>query len=331
MSTPPIVTEYAGPTPYKLTNVVTGTDIFSSNFYPNQISDLAVWLDGKDILGNGTNPNFGTNIPVWVNKASNSITVTQTNEEYKPSCAANNEGVFFNNNNIGVGENVKGFNTNYGTINNNETIFILLSNTTNSVNRYNLLYPSIGNGGRQLYLLSNSPSISQLTTGIRTEEETTNILVAGDVVEGEPTLVTSLNNSSDVKHYINGGIIGSAEATSYTGNSATLIGTDNYEGNQGFNGTISEIIIYSNAISDSDREKVESYLRWKWNSFTLDPSNPYATQAYSNVPPYPKINPNLIPPVPRNLYSGLPTLDSNNYPLIKNFIQLPNRLRNVMF
>jgi hypothetical protein len=112
----------------------------------------------------------------------------------------------------------------------------------------------------------------------------------------------------------------------------TLIGTDNYVGDNGFNGSISEIIIYSNAISDSDRQKVESYLYWKWENFTLNTSNPYTTQAYSNIVPlYPNINSNIIPPVPRNLFSGLPGLDSNNYPLIKNFIQLPNRLRNLMF
>ena len=37
MATPPIVTQYAGPTPYKLTNVETNINVFNSDFNPNQI------------------------------------------------------------------------------------------------------------------------------------------------------------------------------------------------------------------------------------------------------------------------------------------------------
>jgi hypothetical protein len=120
--------------------------------------------------------------------------------------------------------------------------------------------------------------------------------------------------------------------TPYTTGGNTLIGTDNYVGENGFNGSISEIIIYSNILSDDDRQKVESYLYWKWDTFTLNPLNPYANQAYSNVVSlYPSIDSNLIPAVPRDLFSGQPTLDSNDYPLIKNFITLPNTLQNVKF
>lgn len=335
MSTPPIVTQYAGPTPYKLTNVETNINVFNSYipFYPNQLSDLAIWLDGKDVLGNGTPLNFGDPIPVWANKAPNAITVTQTNEEYKPTYDTSETGVVFNNTNTGPLGNIKGFNTTYGSANNSETIFILLQYTANDSFNYNLLYPSIKDGGRQLSLLSNTSDTTKLKSAILTEEESVNILTDGIVV-GSPTLVSSWDDASTLIHYINGASTGSAEPLNpFTGVANTLIGTDNYEGNQGLLGTISEIIIYSNALSDSDRQKVESYLYWKWNkNFSLDPSNPYTTQAYSNQTYlYPNINSNLIPPVPRNLFSALPTLDSNNYPLIKNFIQLPNILKNTKF
>ena len=136
--------------------------------------------------------------------------------------------------------------------------------------------------------------------------------------------ITTLN--SDVKKLKNNNKVSDySNVPLWIGTSNPFVQNKNY-----FNGTISEIIIYSNALSVSDRQKVESYLRWKWNTFTLDPSNPYSAQAYSNYL-YPNIDSNLIPPVPRDLFSGEPTLDSNNYPLIKNFIQLPNRLKNSMF
>jgi hypothetical protein len=330
MSIPPIVTECAGPTPYKLTNVNTNVNVFFSDFYPNQLSDLAIWLDGSDINGNGSNPADGTPLNAWINKAPNLIDVKQTNPSFQPVYNSSRNSVIFTNTNSKTTKN--GFDTTYSS-GQNETVFILLSNTTTASN-YNLLYPTITNG-RQLYLLSNSDVQTTLTTAKRPE---LNLLESGVVAVETNTLVSSWSSNVDgcnvslsVNHYINGFLTGTfINSVQYATGGNTLIGTDNYVGDNGFNGSISEIIIYSNVLSDSDRQKVESYLRWKWGTFTLDPLNPYETQAYSNYI-YPNINSNIIPPVPRNLFSGLPTLDSNNYPLIKNFIQLPNRLRNVMF
>jgi hypothetical protein len=329
MSTPPpIVTQYGGPTPYKLTNVNTNLNVFFSNtpFYPNQLSDLAIWLDGKDINGNGTNPADGTALSSWFNKAPNSISVKQdTSPAYQPVFNSVT-GVVFTNPNDKSTKN--GFDTTYSSANINETIFILL-NIIITQSNYNLLYPTL-TGGRQLYLLSNTPLLTTLTTAKLSEE---NLLESG-IVENkvEATLVSSWNNNGNINHYIDGLLTGTDNKTPYTTGGNTLIGTDNYIGDNGFNGSISEIIIYSNVLSDSDRQKVESYLYWKWESFILNPLNPYITQAYSNVVSlYPSIDSNLIPAVPRDLFSGLPTLDSNDYPLIKNFITLPNTLQNVKF
>ena len=327
MATPPIVTQYAGPTPYKLTNVETNINVFNSDFNPNQISNLAIWLDGRDVFNNGSNnPADGVKMNYWANKAPNGITVTQTNELYRPNYGSYNLGVYFDNNNTGSSGNINGYNTTYTSANNNETIFILLKYATNNSVNYNLLYPSIADGGRQLSLESNAPTSFLLNTAILTGGGSTRELKVGSVTSYTNTLVSSWNDSIELRHYINGGLAGSTPPTTpFIGNANTLIGTDNYAGNEGLYGYISEIIIYSNALSDNDRQKVESYLYWKWLEFDLDNENPYKTK------PYPNINSNVIPPVPRNLFSGLPTLDSNNYPLIKNFIQLPNRLRNVMF
>ena len=331
MSVPPIVTQYAGPQPYKLNNVNTNINVFNSEFYPNQIADLAIWLDGTDIL-NGSNPADGTPIVNWSNKASNSITVRQTNATYQPVYNSARNSVVFSNDNNNIVNN--GLDTTYSSINPNETIFILLSNTT-SKNNYNLLYP-LSNGGRQIYLISNTVSQTKLITAQRPE---ITLLNSGDITSSNTTLITTWRNETidgcntnvNINHYINGLLTGGNTTTApYATGGDTLIGTDNYVGNNGFNGTISEIIIYSNALSDSDRQKVESYLRWKWNTFSLDPSNPYSSQPYTNYI-YPNIDSNLIPAFPRDLYSGEPTLDSNNYPLIKNFIQLPNILKNIKF
>jgi hypothetical protein len=326
MSVPPIVTQYGGPTPYKLTNFVTGNDVFTSDF-PNLIDNLAVWLDGKDILGNGSLLNNEDPINVWVNKASNSITVRQNNEDYRPKFNSVS-GVVFSNTNINK-VSISGLDTTYFSGNPNETIFILLNNTL-SVNNYTLLSPTTGKI-KYIYLLSNTTSETILTTA-EDGVPGASLLQSGNVTTGTPTLVSTWNSNGNIKHYINGLLRGTSINDPYINGGNTVIGIDDYlsDTRNGFNGSISEIIIYSNALSDSDREKVESYLYWKWDTFVLDKDNPYKTEAYSKYL-YPKINPNLIPPVPRNLYTGLPTLDSNNYPLIKNSIRLPNRLKNSMF
>ena len=326
MATTPVIVQYAGPQPYKLTNVNTNINVFFSNtpFYPNQLSDLAIWLDGKDINGNGNNPADKTALNGWFNKAPNLITVKQeTSPAYQPVFDSVNGVVFSNANNKST---KNGFDTTYSSANVNETIFILL-NITITQSNYNLLYPTL-TGGRQLYLLSNTSLQTTLTTAKLSEE---NLLQSGIVeYKVNATLVSSWNNNGNINHYIDGLLTGTDNKTPYTTGGNTLIGTDNYIGDNGFNGSISEIIIYSNILSDSDRQKVESYLFWKWNTFILDPSNPYTTQAYSNVISlYPNIDSNLIPPVPRDLVSD--KLDSNSYPLIKNFITLPNTLQNVKF
>ena len=330
MATTPVIVQYAGPQPYKLTNVEANINLFYSNspFYPNQLNDLAIWLDGTDILNNGSNnPADGTAITAWANKAPNSITVKQDTIDYQPVFNSG-VGVFFSNANANA--KINGLDTTYSS-GQNETIFILINNRT-TTNSYNLLYPTITNG-RQLYL-DKTPIT--LTTAKRPEAI---ILESGVVTNATPTLVSSWSSNVDgcnasltVNHYINGLLTGTfTKSEQYATGGNTLIGTDNYGAN-GFNGDISEIIIYSNVLSDSDREKVESYLYWKWNTFTLDPSNPYRSEAYSNqVSLYPNIDSNLIPAVPRDLFSGEPTLDSRDYPLIKNFIQLPNILKNTKF
>jgi hypothetical protein len=329
MSIPPIVTHYGGPTPYKITNLTTNINVFNSVFYPNQISNLAIWLDGSDIL-NGSNPADGTPIANWSNKGDNLISVRQNTVNRRPVYNSARNSVVFSNDNNNIINN--GLDTTYSSTNPNETIFILLSNTTTK-NNYNLLYP-LSNGGRQLYLLSNTVSQTKLITAQRPE---ITLLQSGDIATSNVTLITTWRDKDpagcnvNINHYINGLLTGGNTTTApYVTGGDTLIGTDNYTGNNGFNGSIFEIIIYSNALSVSDRQKVESYLRWKWNNFSLDPSNPYSAAPYTNYT-YPNIDSNLIPAVPRNLFSGQPPLDSNNYPLIKNFIQLPNKLKNIKF
>ena len=275
MALPPIVSQYGGPKPFTLTNVPTDVNIFNSYFYPNQIGDLAIWLDGKDIRNNGSNnPPNGEIMDFWANKAPTSITVTQPTSSYRPKFNSVTGVDFINNNN---NTTINGFETDYSSENLYETVFILLNNTT-SAGDYNLLYPMVSDG-RQLYLDSNSISQTTLTTATLSN----NILLnSGTVVTGTTTLISSWSSNDSIRHYINGVVSVSSNKSPYVAGGVTSIGTDNYAGYNGFNGSISEIIIYSNVLSDTEREKVESYLYWKWFNFDLSTGNPYKTTRYIN-------------------------------------------------
>ena len=323
MSIPPIITQFAGPQPYRMSNV--DSNLLSTNFFPNQVSNLAVWLDGKDISGNGSLEESGL-LTTWTNKASNSIICTTSNL-YKPFYNNTINAVEFTN--INNNTTINGFELNYPASNNFETVYMVFSydNSSNPGRFMNLLYPN-SNGGRQIYISDNSGNLvtNNLGNGI--------ILSKGRIITNTITLVNVLINNNNVSHYKNGTFVDiSNNDFLFSSANKTFLGTDNYIGSDGLNGSIYEVLIYSNVVSDNDRQKIESYLYHKWNNFSLDPLSPYYTTPYSNrndVANYPNLNSNLFQQ-PYRLTTNLPTLNSNNYPLIRNLIRLPNRLSNVSF
>lgn len=326
MSLPPIITKFAGPQPYRMSNVDSNfvSTTYITEFFPNQLSNLAVWLDGTDIAGNGSATSSRL-LTTWVNKASNSINCT-TPSPYEPYYNNITRAVEFTNSNNNT--IINGFELNYTAKDNFETVYMVFSydNTLTPNSFMNLLYPN-SNGGRQIYISDKDNLVTNnLGNGIR--------LSNGDVSINTITLVNVLINNSNVSHYTNGTYVGIKDNNFiFTSGDKTFLGTDNYIGSNGLNGSIYEVLIYSNVLSDSDRQKIESYLYHKWTNFSLDPSNPYYTIPYSNINNvlhYPNLDINLFQQ-PYGLTTNLPTLNSNNYPLIQNLIRFPNRLSNVSF
>jgi hypothetical protein len=74
---------------------------------------------------------------------------------------------------------------------------------------------------------------------------------------------------------VNGGAQSTSAAFTLTAGSATTSigsGTAGY-----FKGTVYEIVVYSVALTESQRKLVEGYLAWKWGVQTsLPASHPYA-------------------------------------------------------
>jgi hypothetical protein len=97
--------------------------------------------------------------------------------------------------------------------------------------------------------------------------------------------------------YVNGSFTGAPKAFSFgSGTSLILrIGYSGYNANDGFNGYISEVLVYKASLSTLQRQQVEGYLAWKWGLQANLPSNhPFKTyRPLANTP-----IPTSVPPMP---------------------------------
>ena len=317
MAQPPIVTAYAGTTPWKNTSPALNPAF--TTFFPNQVNGLALWLDGNDVNGDGTTPLANELISSWVNRASTIYTCAQGTSSNAPTYNTLH-GINFSNDNTGAGGSIQGFDLDYPSYNNNETIYTVVnySNTTGSADMH-ILY-TIGSTGRRFYI----DKFNTLTTSINGAV----VIDKGILTQNTTTLVNSLISPTQVTHYVDGTSKGSSNYSVFSGTGTSYLGFDNYLGSNCFNGTMYEVLIYSNVLADSDRYKIEAYLYQKW-AFNLDPTNPYKISGYSNYN-YPFINSNNFIGTKSFTFTG--SIDSNSYTLIKNYYtKLTNIISNATF
>jgi len=259
-----------------------------SSVLPTSISGLQIWVDATDVNGDGTAYTNNTLVSTWSNKSSSGIEVKQTNSSYQPTYL--NNGILFN--------KTTGFTTTYKT-SSNETVFAVL--TANSNILMNILYPSVA-GNRTLSIQSSKLNTTTTSGGLGN----------GNISVSNITLITTLNNTTNIFHYINGNSNSGGTSGTTPNTGTTYIGIDDTY-NAGFIGTINELIIYNTALSTSDRQDIEEYLTKKWipSPSNLPISHPYYYNNVSANTPY------ILSAIPRSL-NGSNTFNSNNYPLISN-------------
>jgi hypothetical protein len=231
-----------------------------------------------------------------------------------------NPGILFSNDNKGAGFTIQGFDLTYSSSNNNETIYMVVNyNYPPTITSMNLLYPNKING-RQ-FLIDNLNVLTTTKFGVGV------IIAKGTLSQNTTTLVNSLISPSQVTHYQNGTIEGTSNTTTFTNADLTFLGHDNYAGNNCFNGTMYEVLVYSNTLADSNRYSIETYLYQKWN-FNLNPSNPYKNMRNYN---YPLLDSNYFFGI-KYVTSSSNNINNLNYPLISNSLnKFPNTLSNAPF
>jgi hypothetical protein len=210
-----------------------------------KITSLKLWLDAADVTGTGTNPAPG-NLTTWVDKSG---TGNGTAANGFGVLAASPARVTFSG---GPYYSVPTINATPTA----ETVFVVTSTTFTT--ELTFLSGSV-DGSRTLS--QNIPSSGNVYVSAWN--------VLGQAVKsGAPTngtlfLTTFVFGSGSSQMFVNG-VGGTSVATSFSGTSTSYVGNHPGFDAKSFKGSMYEVLIYNTALSTTDRQTIETYLRSKW-------------------------------------------------------------------
>jgi hypothetical protein len=221
---------------------------------------LKLWLDGADPLGSGTAPSNGTIITTWYDKSGNTNNATGYNS---PA---------YNSNELSFNGSDQYFTIPYSGIHRNETCFVVV-NFANTSGTQNLLCGNIS-GSRGFLITSGNLTLNKIGSS-----STINAVAPQSGVNVIVEYTLSISTTSIFK---TGTSLVSGPGFTPVTESQIIIGTNSQSDGGFLNGTISEFLLYDATLQQTERQKIEGYLAWKWELAASLPSNH----------PYRFINPN---------------------------------------
>ena len=266
-----------------------------TSFVPTSIAGCQVWFDGKDPAGTGTAPAAGSAIITWADKSGNNYNATSPSAT-KATYGSNGGLLFVGGNGNGNSYNSGSYySTSYTAAPTNESVFIVY-NLTDTTNQF--FFTGLQSGGRSISLYNSSPQVfaigvvgvswGAVYSSLQMAARTTYIGVA--VTSGGTNTYAGVNGVTT--------LTGPTVIGGYTAGTTTVIGAA--LGNQLFtNGFIYEIIAYNSVLSADQRQQVEKYLAWKWNTPSVLPTTHIGYKgppvAFGKVPYYTAFSPLSIP------------------------------------
>jgi hypothetical protein len=265
------------------------------NFRPTQTTGVmagttcTLWLDGADPAGTGVLPSNNSVLSTWADKSGNGLNMTGASGQPsfltnafngKPTVSftaiqgvsaqqlTNASTALFNsltNLSVFVVMYIPGTTPNYPVpiALFNKVIIYMRGGSAGGIGPGNL-YPWTYNGASVVYSLNNFVSVNNYYICCFQFNTNQSFFMNGDIGTGGPTPF-SFGSGTNIPIYI---------------------GTSTYNTSDGFNGYLSEIIIYTSAISTTQRQTVESYLAQKWDlQGSLPPGNINNT-APAGLPPW---------------------------------------------
>ena len=216
---------------------------------PMNIAEMALWLDGADVNGDGSATLDGAVISTWVDKSGKNANATARTGTVTYSSLTNS--VVFDgatslalpNSTIAPGESTF-------------TIFIVCRPT--NFENYPYVFFAGAGGNRTSISLLFYPDGS-VENGFYPDYM--GVAPAGSAKINETYLFTSAFNGTSRTLYMNGSplVTGSPSGTKNTGVANNILGDISP-----FFGTISEMIVFNRTLSDTERQSIDYYLTLKW-------------------------------------------------------------------
>jgi hypothetical protein len=245
---------------------------------PTAISGCSLWLDAADPAGTGVLPSNGTTVATWVDKSGNgkhgtsignagSTTWTTNGLNGYPTIAFDGA----------TGSYAGTITTNSGNTLSMFVVAYILQGT--SVNNYPRLI-SLAPSGSQDYAITGGTFLGRNVLAANPQSimtyRSTSILSSQPITYGTPFIGCSVFTGSSNTTYANGttgGAGGSSGNFSYnTYNIGRIAGGVGFNTDSTLLGSVSEIIVYSTALTDLQRQQIEGYLAWKWGLQTSLPT-----------------------------------------------------------
>jgi len=240
----------------------------STYFSPTAISGCALWLDGADT--STFTFSSGSNISQWNDKSSQLNNATQSTSSNQ--AVLTNSRVSFTPTQFMVLDSTKLPNGSASV-----SYFMVVESTGSSPASVFFSHGD-GNNGFTLQLYFNGGDIlRQDLNGASIVSDTLN-------TRNQTIIVSNILTSTNEELWRNGNSVASLAITKSIGTGIARIGI-NVNGFWPFTGTITEIIVYSSALTTTQRQQTEGYLAWKWGlQASLPPTHPNYTVPYVPFP-----------------------------------------------
>jgi len=223
---------------------------------PADLTGLALWLDADDASTITLN---GSDVSQWDDKSGGGNNASQATAAFQPAYVASSIS----------GKSALEFDgsddtllTSF-TIPDNHTVFYI-ARSDGQTGTGSLLRPVWSSQGGDPTLVGSGatrdPTL-QLDFYILSTRITS---VANSFLDNETLLAGSTYDGVALSGFKNGSPYSTPLAVSPSGFSSATIGGDTADVTRRFHGAIGEIVMLDDAISPTDRQKLEGYLAWKW-------------------------------------------------------------------
>ena len=230
-----------------------------AGFNPALYGTLALWVDAADVAGTGVNPSDGSVVTTWADKSGGGRTATKVGNPTLSATGVNGKpGISLDGSSMGY----RGAVSTTGTV---LTTFVVATlNSGTPVNgRLLSLTGATGvdynNAGYIIPLLRNG-SGQEVATFYNGSARSVSSVPAYDT----PFYATAVVDGTTNTTFVNG-IAGTASAMSPTfAITKYAIGLQPNSDGDYWKGYVSEVLIYTSALSSTNRLAVEAYLATKW-------------------------------------------------------------------